>query len=294
MRVTFLVLVMLSTALVACGGASTEPPADSATATSASVETAATSEPMADAADMEHVHGLAVDGESLVIATHHGLYRADGDGAISEVAGARHDLMGFSIGKDGRFIASGHPAPGSDLPSNLGLVESRDGGATWETISLAGEADFHLLRVSGTTIYGGDATNGRFLKSTDGGATWSSARLPDAGVFDIAVHPDNGTRLLATTNDGLYRSRDGADTWTRAGGPTGLVVWPNADTLIVIDLKGNVSVSRDDGVSFTPAPRLDGEPIAATATRDGTTYVALADGRIVAAAIGSAWTPVVG
>ena len=28
-------------------------------------------------------------------------------------------------------------------PSSLGLIESTDGGKTWQQLSLAGEADFH-------------------------------------------------------------------------------------------------------------------------------------------------------
>lgn len=38
------------------------------------------------------------------------------------------DLMGFTVAGPDRFLASGHPGPGADLPEPLGLVESRDGG----------------------------------------------------------------------------------------------------------------------------------------------------------------------
>ncbi len=46
------------------------------------------------------------------------------------------------------FYASGHPGPGVELPAPVGLIESRDGGATWDPLSRQGESDFHALTAS--------------------------------------------------------------------------------------------------------------------------------------------------
>lgn len=87
-----------------------------------------------------HVHGLDVGPEdgSLYVATHTGLLRAAPGPEAERVRGYRHDLMGFSIVGPGDFIASGHPdmrdenLQRSGAPPLLGLVASRDQGASWD------------------------------------------------------------------------------------------------------------------------------------------------------------------
>jgi len=86
---------------------------------------------------MEHIHGLGVRGDTLSIATHAGLWSAPaGQTKATPVGASRQDIMGFSVLGPARFIGSGHPGPGPDLPPNLGLIESRDGGKSWKSISL--------------------------------------------------------------------------------------------------------------------------------------------------------------
>lgn len=95
-----------------------------------------------------HVHGLGVNpaDEALFIATHTGLYRSgEGDSKSVRVGDSRQDTMGFTVAGADRFLGSGHPDARQDLPSLLGLIESTDAGETWESISLLGEADFHVL-----------------------------------------------------------------------------------------------------------------------------------------------------
>ncbi len=286
-RVSLLSAVLLVAALSAsCGGAQGVATSEVTTSSAPAVATPG---------DMEHVHGIAADPGTgdLMIATHHGLYRADAEGTVTPVGDDRHDLMGFSISDDGHFVASGHPAPGSDLPPNLGLVASHDRGTTWQTVSLSGEADFHLLKMSGATIYGADASGGRFLKSVDGGMSWKPAALPNAGLRDLAVSPNDARDLVVATDEGLYRSQDGAATWKKVSPTSGLVTWPTIGELIVVGADGGVSVSRDDGVTFSGVPGVDGQPVAITTSDDGYVYIALADGRIVRGALGSGWTPIV-
>ena len=99
-----------------------------------------------------HVHGLGInpaDG-ALFIATHTGLWRSGlGESKSVRVGDNNQDTMGFTvIGRD-RFLGSGHPDFRTDLPPLLGLIESNDGGRSWEPISLLGQADFHVLRSAG-------------------------------------------------------------------------------------------------------------------------------------------------
>jgi len=102
-----------------------------------------------DAAGVEvaHVHGLGVDPQdgTLYAGTHHGLIRVPEQGEPTRVADRVQDFMGFTVVGPRHYLASGHPGEGQGGPSSLGLIESTDGGQTWNSVSLAGEADFHVL-----------------------------------------------------------------------------------------------------------------------------------------------------
>ena len=78
---------------------------------------------------LEHVHGLGVNPADgmLYVASHHGVFRVDGQGDAEQIAGRTQDFMGFTIVGPNHFLASGHPGPhDDDQPSNLGLIESTD------------------------------------------------------------------------------------------------------------------------------------------------------------------------
>src|SRR3954469_16132275 len=100
--------------------------------------------------------------QSLWLATNTGMWRlkrgasrpqrvtgrldtAQGGGTISEQLVVRFQ------GPD-RMLASGHPPAESSLPRALGLIESRDGGRSWASISQLGRGDFHALQLSGGAI----------------------------------------------------------------------------------------------------------------------------------------------
>jgi hypothetical protein len=104
----------------------------------------------------EHVHGVGLNpaDNTVYAGTHHGLFRVSADSAPTRVADRAQDFMGFTVVGPDHFLTSGHPAEGSLGPSSLGLVESTDGGNTWTSLSLAGEADFHALQARHGNIYG--------------------------------------------------------------------------------------------------------------------------------------------
>jgi hypothetical protein len=84
------------------------------------------------------------------------------------------------------------------LPPHLGLIASRDGGRTWESVSLAGDADFHVLRVVEDLIYGYDAATAMLLVSQDGGKSWTE-RVSPGEVIDLAVNPGDARHLPTKT-----------------------------------------------------------------------------------------------
>ena len=240
--------------------------------------------PPAPSPGIEHVHGLGVDpaDDSLVIATHSGLFRsAAGSRSAARIGDSRQDTMGFTVVGPGRYLGSGHPDLRDDLPPVLGLIASNDAGESWQPLSLLGEADFHVLRASGRRVYGVNSTDGRLLVSADAGETWRHETPPEP-LIDLVLHPGDPRKLVATGERGLYLSRDAGATWRPlAVMPAGLLAWPSADRLLLLDGSGTLHVSRDTGRRFREVGRT-GVPPAAFAADGTDLYVAGHDNRILA------------
>ncbi len=246
----------------------------------------------APAAVIADVHGIGVnpaDG-SLYIATHTGLFRAaSSETSARRVNAPKQDLMGFSIAGPDRFVASGHPGPGQDLPPSLGLIESRDRGRSWRALSLQGKADFHVLRSVGRTVY---AYDGRLMVSRDGGRSWQPRRAPGQ-LADLAPDPRDPDQVLASTSDGLSISEDGGRSWKKGTlPPPTLLAWGPVRRAFAVEGGGNVSASADSGRSWRRAGTVKGPPAAFTADQRGTIYVARQDGSVAQSADGGrTWRP---
>jgi photosystem II stability/assembly factor-like uncharacterized protein len=236
--------------------------------------------------EVAHVHGLGVDpqDDTLYAGTHYGLIRLPEQGEPTRVADRVQDFMGFTVVGPGHFLASGHPGEGQDGPSSLGLIKSTDGGQTWQSLSLAGEADFHALEARHGRVYGLNALTGEFMVSEDK-QTWDTrAALPMA---DFAVSPDDPDVLLATTEQGLARSEDGGETYTAVPNTPllQLVSWAEDGTLIGAAPDGTVHASTDGGQTWQQRGTLDGAPHALTATSSSDVFAAV-DGAILASTDG--------
>ena len=234
-----------------------------------------------------HVHGLGIneaDG-SLFIATHTGLFRVGKDSRQAvRIANRYQDTMGFSIVGPNRFLGSGHPdAREQKLPPLLGLIESTDAGETWKPISLLGEADFHVLRSAGKHVYGYDASNDRLLASTDEGRSWKELDKP-APIIDLAPDPSDPLRLVVTAvggfDQGTYASQDGGQSWKRLSSAAGLLAWPAAERLYLVDESGTTLISSDGGRRLAEQGDIGGRPAALLAVGEDELYVALHDGTI--------------
>lgn len=231
---------------------------------------------------LEHIHGLGVTptDKRLYIATHNGLFSAaEGQTTPEAVGTSRQDVMGFSIVDRSRFVGSGHPSPDEQLPPNLGLIESRDGGKSWKNISLLGKADFHSLQSAGDMVYGFDATGGRLMVSDDGGRTWKE-RTPPAAVFGMVIDPDASDRLVVSTEDGVFVSPNAGRGW-RPLRPdlAGLLAWPTQNRLYLIDGQGQVFLSSDGGKEWQTRGSIGGQP-AAFVSAGSELYAAGADGAV--------------
>lgn len=237
------------------------------------------------------VHGLGVnpaDG-ALYIATHTGLFRsANGQSTAQRVHAPEQDLMGFSVAAPDRFVASGHPGPGQQAPAALGLLESRDRGRTWQTLSLSGQSDLHVLRASGNAVY---AYDGALRVSRDGGRTWLERQAPGQ-LIDVAIDPANSNRLLASTARGVQLSADGGRTWhaTSLNVPV-LLAWGKRSPA-AIDGDGGVHLGASDGRGWRRAGTWQGQPAAFAADARGALYAARSDGSVdVSSDGGRTWRP---
>lgn len=219
---------------------------------------------------------------ALLIATHHGLYRVAPDQRRALPHGERRpDVMGFSVVGPDHVIGSGHPDPRDrSAPPNLGLVSSRDAGRTFDSVSLRGEADFHVLEAGGERVYGYDASNDRLMASRNGGQRWTRRQAP-APMFALASDPRDPGRIVAATSGGLQTSVDEGRSWDRAPrAPVGLLTWPKAEALYVADQNGEVHLSADGGRTFRRVGTTQVQPVA-LAGRGEELLAALADGTIL-------------
>ncbi len=170
-------------------------------------------------AQQTHFHGLAVDAtdpERLYLATHHGLWAVEADGAATRLSPVQ-DFMGFTPhpADPSVLYASGHPAGGG----NLGFIVSTDGGESWTRLAegAGGPVDFHQMDVSPAdpaTIYGAYA--GQLQVSRDGGRSWQIVGPAPEGLIDLAASAENAGTLYAATQTGLLKSDDGGQSWQDA------------------------------------------------------------------------------
>jgi hypothetical protein len=265
--------------------ASTAPPAGPAPSPSATAGSAPEAAAPVDVsgASWAHVHHLAYDGTTLLLGTHVGLYAQPPGRQPQRLGSSTFDVMGLA--HDGsRWLASGHPGRGEDLPADLGLRTSPD-GRSWTSVSLLGEVDFHRLVASGSTVLGVSAHDQALLRSRDGGRTW--ARLDNPGVFDLALDPSAPGTVVATTERGPVRSTDGGSSWTPvAGAPlVALTAW-DGPTLYAVAPDGTVHASVDGGATWVRRGSAGGQPAALAA--EGDTVAVLVGDRVVESRDGGA------
>ena len=277
-KVLTVIVVGVGLGLAACGGTASTDPSGTTPSPSPSTSTAAA----VAAAAPAHIHNLALVEGVVYLGTHNGIWMEQPDQAIVRVSEVPFDVMGLARAGD-RWLASGHPGVDQDAPANLGLQESTDDGRSWQTVSLAGEIDFHRLVASSDVVVGLSSSDGALMKSTDGGRSWtSSSGFP---IYDLALDPQDPSLIVGTTEQGPIRSEDGGASFTPISDAPliALLAWANA-TLYGVTPEGKVYGSQDGGESWRPSGRVAGPPEAIAA--DTKTLVVLAGGTVFASTDG--------
>ena len=167
--------------------------------TQASLSSAATFD------SVSHIHGIKAFNNTILMGTHEGLFEFVAQNNMQLIGKDPFDIMGIDASGETLF-ASGHPSAISKLPNPLGLLRSSDGGKTWKPVSLLGKVDFHFLEVSGSQIYGGNATDGSLMYSKNLGKSWK--RIGEMKFTDIAILPGAQGVALALEKGKLFKTTD--------------------------------------------------------------------------------------
>jgi hypothetical protein len=230
------VAAALAATTAGCGGG--DEPAETAqtpapTSTPSVTETAPPADPVQPAPSAvsganAYIGSIAVDPKdgTVMLGTGLGLVRLepgakDAERIVGELrgpdgAGSVSSNLVVRYAGPGGLVASGHPE-GGGLPENLGLMRSRDAGSTWEPIAELGEADYHLLQVTGKRIVGVKAEEKQIRVSPDGGQT-SATRTPPDTPLDVAFDPADPKRMVVTTELGVFSSGDEGGSWRQRDG----------------------------------------------------------------------------
>ncbi|MDX8034833.1 exo-alpha-sialidase [Lentzea sp. BCCO 10_0856] len=241
----------------------------------ANTTTPATQDPSVLPATLAHVHGLGIDPADgmLYAASHFGVFTVPADKPPERVGDRKQDTMGFVVVGANHFLGSGHPdRPEPGTAPHLGLIESKDAGRTWQTLSLAGAADFHSLEVKHNRVYGYNSQNGQIMISENQRDWDTRSRV---SMVDFTISPTDPDVILAATQQGVVRSTDGGRTFAAAGGSPRLTLldWSEGDIVIGVASDGIVHVSEDSAASWTARGRIAGTP-AALAAKGSEVYIA--------------------
>ena len=248
---------------------------------------------IAEPMDVTHVHAIEVDPENadrVYVATHDGLGAWTAETGVVRVSESRGDFMGFAVG-DEALYGSGHPAPGDDSPFALGLIVSDDRGATWDGVSLSGEADFHALTASESGGVGYDASSG-LLRSSSDGETWTDTPS-ELGFYDLTFDSESSVLYGTTGEARLVRSEDFQGFEPVVDAPNLLLVDAFTDDVLVGIDEDGVLMSGVPGETWAaPGGEADGELAAFTVGPDDSVWLLDGSGLQRSTDRGATFTPV--
>jgi len=136
------------------------------------------------------------------------------------------------------------------------ILATADGGRTWQSWQdrIDNRKSLHLYAVDAAgadLLIAGE--QGTLYHSSDGGRSFATVKTPYEGSYFGVRHVGEAVLLFGLRGI-AYRSTDGVSGWQRANtgdadSLTGSAVLAG-DTLLLVDLSGNLLLSRDRGKSF--------------------------------------------
>jgi photosystem II stability/assembly factor-like uncharacterized protein len=259
-----------------CGGegGSSEPPAATAPA------------------GTEEVGSVAVDPAdgALLIGSTIGTFRLPKDATKAEPvestmaadgkSGPVNDLVSRFSGAGAAF-GSGH-SRGGTLPQNLGLMSTRDGGKTWQSLSGLGEIDYHDVEVAGDLLVALRVDQADVQISRDGGRTFEAQAAPAAArAVDISINPGDRELWAVGTEQGTFISTNAGGTWRQRDTTFGArVTWAAPDALYSAGLDGKVRLSSDGGRSWNEVGTIGAGPKDFAHGPNGELYAYVTGGKV--------------
>ena len=116
--------------------------------------------------------------------------------------------------------------------------------------------------------------------SEDGGESWT-VHVPPAPLIDLVIDPEAPDRLVASTERGLSISTDAGESWRPLSEVAGLLAWPAADAISLIDGGGRVQEAADPEASWRTIGKIPSQPTALTAIDNRRLYAALTDATVL-------------
>lgn len=164
-----------------------------------------------------------------------------------------------------------------------GLLESRDGGRSWQPTALSGAdamnvrvSEEGLMQVAGHEVY---------LESRDGGQTWESVPndLPGLDLHAFVTDPTDPTHAWAyAVGQGLFETTDAGRHWELrlAENVGALTLYQDGGQPVLVGLTQiGVGRSTDGGRTWQPLGRPTGQLASLAASADGAVlYAGTTDG----------------
>lgn len=213
--------------------------------------------------------GIAVAGAIVVIALWPSLGNGGRLNAWATLGTADVHALAFAPG-DASHLYFGH---------HDGLLETRDGGRSWQPASLSGVDAMNVQTAGATKIQ--IAGHEVYVESVDGGASWQLVPndLPGLDLHAFAIDPADADHAWTwAVGFGLFETHDGGRHWQlRQPGTWGyLVAYRAADAtaLLAVGSEGAVR-SLDGGTTWQPLA-YPGAPLAGglAAAADGSVLYA--------------------
>ncbi len=213
-------------------------------------EEAAESSPLA-------VHSLLLDGaqyqhKMIVVGDRgHVLFSDDqGHNWIQASIPTRVMLTGVFLLDESHAWAVGHDAT---------IIQSRDGGRSWQLSYSAPEEEAPLLDVWFKDRNNGYAVGayGLFMETRDGGESWQKRWISEEDDFHLnhIASAADGTLYIAAESGVVYRSDDGGDNWVNLATPYHGSFFGSlpltSNRLFVFGLRGHLFSSDDRGDNWS-------------------------------------------
>lgn len=191
------------------------------------------------------------------------------------------------------------PSDGSHLyfGHHGGLLESRDGGRSWQAAKVSGADAMNVGFSAGRVQIAGHDV---YLESIDGGTTWQPVPndLPGLDLHAFAIDPGDPEHAWAfVAGFGLFETTDAGRHFTprQSGNWAYLAAYREDDVavLLAVGQEGLVR-SRDSGTSWEPPLAYPGAPLAGglAAAADGSSlYAATSAGLRRSTDGGASWQP---